>query len=103
MTATIILLILLIIISLASLYLLGLIPNTEPFFDKKFNNYFLSLLNSNTCEEVREIIENNQDTAFINYIAQNAEKIESIYPRDLLKNKINPMNCNYSDGNPIEF
>lgn len=100
----ILILILLIVgIIVASSYYLGLIPNTNTYYEKRFNDYYLSLLSSTDCNMVRNIVESNQDDGFINYISNNTNYIEQKYPRDLLKLKINPLNCTYSDGTPIEF
>lgn len=89
--------------SIAIAYILGKIPYTDPHMEKRFEQYYLGILNASTCGEIKKIISTYYDEYFIDYVKRNFEKIVKQYPQELLANKVNPMNCVDDTGEAILF
>ncbi len=93
----------LLFVILGLIYFLGLIPKTPTYYEKRFNEFYLGLLSSLSCDEVLFWLDYQKDPGFIQYIQNNDIFIQRKYPRHLLAEHINPMNCVDRDGNPVIF
>lgn len=98
-----ILVIILSIIILVLLYFMGIIPKTPPFYEKRFNEFYLGLLSSSSCNQVLYWLDYQDDPGFVNYIQYNDALIQKKYPRHLLAQHVNKMNCVDRQGNPVIF
>ncbi len=85
------------------IYILGFIPKTTPYYEKKFNEFYLGLLSASSCDEVLFWINYQEDPNFIQYIRNNDLWIQKKYPKQLLAQHINPMNCTDKYGNVVVF
>jgi len=93
----------LLLVILGLIYSLGLIPKTPIFYEKRFNEFYLGLLSSTSCEDVLFWLDYQEDPGFVKYIQNNDVHIQKKYPRDLLAQHINPMNCVDKFGNNVVF
>lgn len=98
----IIILILLFVI-LGLIYFLGLIPKTPMFYEKRFNDFYLGLLSAKSCDDVLFWLDYQEDPGFVNYIQNNDIWIQQKYPRHLLAQHVNKMNCIDKYNNPVIF
>lgn len=101
MSNIIILILLLIVLGL--IYLIGLIPKTPPYYEKRFNDFYLGLLSASTCNDVLFWLDYQEDPGFVKYIQANDIWIQQKYPRHLLAEHINKMNCVDKFGNNVLF
>ncbi len=93
----------LLILILGLIYFLGLIPKTPAYYEKKFNDFYLGLLSSTTCDEVLFWLDYQEDLGFVQYIQNNDIFIQKKYPKHLLAQHINPMKCTDKYGNFVLF
>lgn len=93
----------LLLVILGLIYFLGLIPKTPAFYEKKFNDFYLGLLSATSCDEVLFWLDYQEDPGFVDYIQKNDIWIQKRYPRHLLAEHVNPMNCIDKYGNPVVF
>lgn len=88
---------------LGLIYFIGLVPKTVPFYEKKFNDFYLGLLSATTNDEVLFWLDYQEDLGFVNYIQNNEFWIQKRYPRHLLSDYINPKKFLDKYGNPVIF
>ena len=93
----------LLIVILGLIYFLGLIPKTPTFYEKRFNDFYLGLLSASSCDEVLYWLDYQEDPGFVQHIQNNDIFIQKKYPRHLLAQHINPMNCVDRNGNKVNF
>jgi hypothetical protein len=93
----------LLLVILGLIYCLGLIPKTPLFYEKRFNEFYLGLLSATSCDDVLFWLDYQEDPGFVKYIQNNDIYIQKKYPRDLLANHVNPMNCIDKYGNKVVF
>lgn len=98
-----ILIFVLLIVILVLIYFMGFIPKTPTYYEKRFNDFYLGLLSARTCEEILFWLDYQEDPGFINYVQQNDLWIQKKYPRSLLAENVNKMNCTDKYGNPVSF
>jgi hypothetical protein len=93
----------LLIVILILIYFLGLIPKTPMYYEKRFNEFYMGLLSASSCDEVLFWLNYQTDPGFVQYIQNNEIFIQRKYPRHLLAEHINPMNCVDLNGNLVNF
>lgn len=93
----------LLLVILGLIYFLGFIPKTPIFYEKRFNEFYLGLLSATSCDDVLFWLDYQEDPGFVNYIQNNDIYIQKKYPRDLLAQHVNPMNCVDKYGNKVVF
>ena len=93
----------LLIVILGLIYFLGIIPKTPLFYEKRFNDFYLGLLSATSCDEVLFWLDYQEDPGFVQYIQNNDIWIQKKYPRHLLAEHVNKMNCVDKYGNKVAF
>lgn len=93
----------LLLLILGLIYFLGLIPKTPAYYEKRFNEFYLGLLSASSCDEVLFWLDYQEDPGFVQYIQNNDIWIQKKYPKHLLAQHINPMNCSDRYGNVVAF
>lgn len=85
------------------LYVNGHIPRTTPHYEVRMRQYYLSLLQSKSCDALVDTMD-NIDSELAHYMIEHEDELDKIYPKEPLQLYVHSLRCVDADtGEPLTF